>query len=413
MRHLFALTSTATALGLLLAAPQALATNGYFQHGYGVKSQGMAGVGIALPQDALAAASNPAGQAFVGNRVDVGLTLFTPSRGAEVEGNPAISGSYSGNGKKHFFMPDGGYVKQVNDELALGVAVYGNGGMNTHYKTNPFGNFGGQGPLKMNLEQLFITPALAWKITPEQALGVGLNLAYQRFSASGLEPFAGMSSDAANVTGRGTDSSSGAGIRLGWTGQVTPELTLGATWASKTRMGRFKKYQGLFAEGGDFDIPANYGLGLAWQANEAWTVAADVQRIQYSGVKSVGNPNNGQALGSANGAGFGWRDVTATKLGVSYAASPELTLRAGYSHSSQPIRSSETFFNIIAPGVVQDHISLGATWKLGEGELSAAYTHALKKTVKGQASIPPHMGGGEANVRLKEDILGISWGRSF
>jgi hypothetical protein len=42
------------------------ATNGYFSHGYGAKSQGMAGVGIALPQDALAAATNPAGTALVG-----------------------------------------------------------------------------------------------------------------------------------------------------------------------------------------------------------------------------------------------------------------------------------------------------------------------------------------------------------
>jgi long-chain fatty acid transport protein len=47
-------------------------TNGYLMDGYGVKSQGVVGVGIALPQDALAAATNPAGMAVVGNRSDVG-----------------------------------------------------------------------------------------------------------------------------------------------------------------------------------------------------------------------------------------------------------------------------------------------------------------------------------------------------
>ena len=36
----------------LLFATNAFATDGYFSHGYGVKSQGMGGVGIALPQDA-------------------------------------------------------------------------------------------------------------------------------------------------------------------------------------------------------------------------------------------------------------------------------------------------------------------------------------------------------------------------
>jgi len=46
---------------IIAASAEANATDGYFAHGYGVKSQGMGGVGIALPQDALAAAANPAG----------------------------------------------------------------------------------------------------------------------------------------------------------------------------------------------------------------------------------------------------------------------------------------------------------------------------------------------------------------
>ena len=40
----------------VLVAPNAHATDGYFSHGFGIKAQGMGGVGIALPQDALAAA---------------------------------------------------------------------------------------------------------------------------------------------------------------------------------------------------------------------------------------------------------------------------------------------------------------------------------------------------------------------
>ena len=60
-----------------------MATDGYFSHGYGVKSQGMGGVGIALPQDGLAAAANPAGTAFVGDRFDLGLVWFRPSRGRD------------------------------------------------------------------------------------------------------------------------------------------------------------------------------------------------------------------------------------------------------------------------------------------------------------------------------------------
>jgi long-chain fatty acid transport protein len=67
-------------LPAVLAPGLALATNGYLAHGYGVKAQGLAGAGIALPQDALAAATNPAGTAFVGERADIGATWFRPTR---------------------------------------------------------------------------------------------------------------------------------------------------------------------------------------------------------------------------------------------------------------------------------------------------------------------------------------------
>ena len=68
--HAFPLRAAALAALCVTAVPQtAQATNGYFSHGYGVKSQAIAGVGIALPQDGLTAATNPAGTAFTGTRL--------------------------------------------------------------------------------------------------------------------------------------------------------------------------------------------------------------------------------------------------------------------------------------------------------------------------------------------------------
>jgi hypothetical protein len=71
----------ALAVAAACAPGVALATNGYFSHGEGVKAQGMGGVGIALPQDA-------AGMAFVGDRFDLGPTWFRPSRSATIGGMP-------------------------------------------------------------------------------------------------------------------------------------------------------------------------------------------------------------------------------------------------------------------------------------------------------------------------------------
>jgi long-chain fatty acid transport protein len=420
----FSLRSTILALAVLTPA-LASATNGYFSHGYGAKSQGIAGVGIALPQDALAAATNPAGTAAVGNRYDFGLTVFVPDRGAEISGNIfGADASFSGNGTRTFLIPDFGYSRQINSDLAVGVAVYGNGGMNTDYGQNPFARFGAAGAAGINLEQLFISPSVAYKLNGNQAFGVALNLAYQRFKANGISLFGGGGGSVApgNVSDQGVDSTTGAGLRVGWLGKVTPQLTLGATWSSKIS-GKFDKYKGLFADGGGFDVPENYGVGLAFEATPAWTVAADVQTIRYSKVGAVGNSAAsffaGQSqLGAANGPGFGWKDVTVLKLGASHKLRSDLTLRAGFSVANQPVPQAETFFNILAPGVITKHVTLGASWTTaGGGEFTGFFAHGLGETVNGSASIPPGFppgfGGGNANIRLKENILGISYGWQF
>lgn len=405
-------------LFILLAATEASATDGYFAHGYGVKSQGMGGVGIALPQDALAAAANPAGMGLIGDRVDFGVTWFRPVRESELVntagGSKALDGTYDANDSQNFFIPEFGYNRQINPNLTLGVSVYGNGGMNTDYK-NGIPLFGSAGSAGVDLAQLIIAPTATWKLTPTQTIGVSLNLAYQRFEAKGLQGFVPFSTDGANLTNRGHDNSYGAGVHIGWIGQINDTVTLGATYQSRTYMSKFDKYKGLFAEQGDFDIPSTYGIGIAVKATPALTLAADVQRINYSDIASVGNAslaNLGNGLGSNNGAGFGWHDVTAVKLGASYAYNQNLTVRAGYNHVNQPIRSGDTFFNILAPGVVEDHLTLGATYVLpNKAELSFAYMHAFENTVNGVNSIPNNpLGGGDAHLKMYQDSIGIAYG---
>jgi len=396
------------------------ATDGYLSQGYGVKQMGQGGAGVALPVDSLAAATNPAGMVFVGNRFDFGVSLFTPDRSGTIIGNqlppgyPDVNGTYDANGKTNFFIPELGYNHIARPWLSLGVALYGNGGMNTSYLTSiPLLGSTNAG---VDLQQMFIAPTVSMKVSDRNAIGISFNLAYQRFEALGLQNFASpnFSSDPANVTNRGYDSSWGAGFRVGWLGRVNSRLSVGATYQSRTWMSSFNKYRGLFAEHGDFDIPANFAFGVAVQPVAKTTVAFDVERIQYSTVKSIADSGANQALlGSDNGPGFGWHDITVPKVGVNYAVKRSLTLRAGYNHSGVPFSPSETFFNLLAPGIVQSHVTGGTTVALGKGrELNFAYMHAFAKTVNGVNSIPPTAGGGNANLRMSEDSVGVSFGWS-
>jgi long-chain fatty acid transport protein len=64
---------------LFAATLPALATNGYFPHGYGLKAKGMGGAATALAQDSLGGATNPASMVWAGTRLDVGIDVFMPT----------------------------------------------------------------------------------------------------------------------------------------------------------------------------------------------------------------------------------------------------------------------------------------------------------------------------------------------
>jgi long-chain fatty acid transport protein len=398
---------------LLLIAQDAAATNGYFLEGYGTNSKAQAGVGIAVPLDALTIATNPAGLTDVADAFTAGLEVFRPRRSATLVQDGQAE-EYDGNSTKLFYLPDLGFSRHVDKRLAWGVALYGNGGLDTDYGSNPYARFGAQGSAGVDLEQAFLSPAVAFKINEANSLGAALNIAYQRFEAKGIGIFAGFSENPADVSNRAHDDSTGVGVRLGWLGHVGDYVTLGATWQSKTHMGRFEKYSGLFADGGSFDIPESYGFGVAVRPTQGLTIGLDWQRILYAGVPAVGNSLDalfaGVPLGASDGPGFGWQNISVFKLGGSYAISDTVTLRAGVSKSQEPIPASQTFFNILAPGVIETHLTAGSSWKLANrNEISVAWLHAFKKTVDGSGSIPPAFGGGEANISLEEDSIAISF----
>jgi len=240
---------------------------------------------------------------------------------------------------------------------------------------------------------LFITPTYARKIESYHAIGISPIFAYQRFAAKGLQAFSPFSSHPDSLTDNDHNSSVGYGVRFGYLGEILPFLNIGASYQTKILMSKFHKYDGLFAEEGSFDIPSTWTIGIAVKITPDWTFLMDVQEINYSDIKSIHNPllpNLMQAqLGSDNGAGFGWDDITVLKLGVQWKSSKDWTWRAGYSIGDQPIPGSEVLFNILAPGVIKQHATLGVTRTIGNSELKLALMHALEHTVSGTNPLDP------------------------
>lgn len=421
----------------LFATPVVQATNGYFAHGYSTKEKGLAGAGVAYSQDALAAATNPAGMAFVGERMDLGLALFSPSdRSFTVTGAPvaasftnATPGEAYLSDNDFFLIPHFAYNRQIDANSAIGVSIYGNGGMNTEYPTSsstPAPNAGafGAGTAGVNLEQAFFNVSFAKKTSGNHAVGASLILAAQRFSAQGLEGFgaANMSTDATNLSGNRHSTALGAGFKFGYQGELRGGLSVGVSYQSKIGMSEFDEYKGLFAEQGSFDVPSTFTLGLAYDLGDADKLLFDMQRINYTDVASISNPIGNlfacpgfggadlqSCLGGSNGAGFGWEDMTIFKLGYVMELDGT-TYRFGYSKADMPIPESQTLFNILAPAVMEQHFTFGMTMPVGKDqEFNLAVMVAPNASVKGVNPFDGGVSSIELEMEQKEIQVGWAW----
>jgi long-chain fatty acid transport protein len=424
-------------------------TNGYMSHGYGVASKGMAGAGMALPQDSLSMFSNPAGLTRLHKRFDAELEFFKPDRQYQANADSAPPPSPSVPEGRYrskndlFLIPGFGVTIPLDSRSTIGIALAGQGGMNTEYGTatftnfaappgapqNPTGEFTATEPTGVDLAQMAFGMTYARELSPFQSLGISRQsigitpiVAIQRFKAQGLQPFRAFSVSPDNVTNNGYDYSTGGGARIGWLASLLhDQLNAGISYQSKLWMSDFNDYKGLFASGGDFDIPAVFNAGLAYMLTPKLTVVADFKRIFYSDIDALSNPNDipldliasnpDNRLGGDNGLGFGWEDIDVYSVGIQYQANEQWTLRAGYSNGDVPWEDVNTLFNILAPATIEKHASLGGSYRLDKkNTVSFAYTHAFTNTVYGSSTFTGPQTG---YVRMKQDMLQVSYSHEF
>ncbi|WP_319502741.1 outer membrane protein transport protein [uncultured Draconibacterium sp.] len=411
MKHLKLKALLVLMAGLFISS-QTFATDGYFSVGYGTVNKGLAGAGIAFYQGSLIN-GNPAGNVFLGTEYQLGLNFFNPNRQYTVTGAPSgMPGTFGlmpgtvESDSKLFLMPSAGANWMLGENSSISAALFGNGGMNTDYPTQTFGDQSVT-TTGVNLAQIFGNVSYSVKLGERHSIGVTGVLAYQYFEAKGLSTFGeyGFSADPTALSGNGTDSGFGYGFKIGYMGHLTDNFAIGAMYQSKVFMSEFDDYAGLFAEQGDFDIPSSWTVGFSWEVIQDLTVMGDVKSIMYSDVKSIANPMNLNELmpafpnpdgtytpnpnhvplGSDDGSGFGWEDVMVYKVGVNYAGVDTWQFRAGFSIGDNPIPSSEVMFNILAPGVIEKQLALGLSKEVGKSgnQLHVAINYAMNGSTKG------------------------------
>lgn len=461
-------TAALLATGLFAFSSAAMATNGYFTHGVGTASKGMAGTGVGSNANmgAIMSPSNPALGVFVDDSWEVGLSIFSPRRSYEA-GPSLFNGGFIDLGGCDPFAPDPSvclpshtisqgkidssseyfpipYVAKnwsLEGDANITAAFYGRGGMNTNWDspnasatsyfcgadpltgapltgTGPYcaelTSATGDGTAGVNLMQAFLAVNYSNKVNDNFSWGAGPVFAIQMFEAKGIQTFAPITKSFAASGGTAfptalsnndADTSVGWGFGAGLWWGMTDRVSLGLAYQSKMSMGEFDDYADLFAEAGGFDIPSSVKAGLSVIATDALRVNFDIEYIAYGDVDSIANPMMNMlgcptlpfggtdlesCLGGENGPGFGWDDMTIYKLGFEWAQNEVNTWRFGYSYGKQPIQSADVLFNILAPGVMEQHITFGLTHKTKSGgEFSTSFMYAPSSDVAGPSMFDP------------------------
>jgi long-chain fatty acid transport protein len=360
----------ATGLMLGVCVESAQAMNTTQTNAAGTVESMMGGTSIANPLTSAVAGDNPAGMAFVGNRSDLGAQVLVGHAQSSF-GAPSNEQGFSTAGP----MPNGGFNFVLNERLSLGMSIDSAGG-GVNYP-GPALPIPGAPPAKAKDIFINFLPTVAYRVTPNLAIGVSAILGVQKFEAQSIvapTPDGGVG--ILPTHGMTTTYGVGGGIGVMW--NPSPLVSVGASYSTRVHFSRAKGYaDDLFAAGGGhLDEPSRYGAGIALHLTPRLTVAADVVRILWSNVAVLGDPNT-----------FGLRDQTVMRAGVSWDATDRFTLRFGGSHATDSIDSQHTAANYFAPLILTDSVSGGITWHASKKwDMSAGYEYDFPKTIVGSGT---------------------------
>ncbi len=171
----------------------------------------------------------------------------------------------------------------------------------------------------------------------------------------------------------------------------------------------------------EFSWPQEFGFGAAYEASDRLTIAADVRWINWKDsmdkfvmkLSGGSNPNINAMMGTPGGdmeisMPLKWDDQVVFALGAEYLATDTLALRAGFNFGNNPVPEKTVI--PIFPAVVENHITLGAGYRISEKvSIDAAYEFVVSKSLDAGDSIIANEYDGSSS-ELGENTLHFSVG---
>jgi long-chain fatty acid transport protein len=299
-------------------------------------------------------------------------------------------GNSGGDAGGYNFGPNAYFSLPLNDQLFFGVGLNGAWGNSTKYDSGWIGRYQG---LESEILTVNVNPALAWKVTPEVTLGVGVNFQYldgkftQNANYSGALAATAAAAAAAGklpaavvpqliaatpgydskVTIKADDTAWGWNVGAAW--DATPDLRLAASYRSKikynlsgdvsydnptitglpaqlqpvvTSLSAAINSTALYNRGvtSKIEIPAFGNLSGLWRYGDRWEFMADAQWTQWSSISEL-------AFSTTEGPGLpavplAWDDSWKFAVGTSYRHDEQWKLRGGIAYDQTPVTSHPT-----------------------------------------------------------------------
>ena len=103
------------------------------------------------------------------------------------------------------------------------------------------------------------------------------------------------------------------------------------------------------------------------------------------------------------------------KIATEWKQSDKMTWRAGYAYATNPVGPEDVTLNIIAPGIVEHHFSLGGSYKYNEkSKLDFAVVIVPRSTVSGPEVTPAGVTpGSNIELYMRQFSLSVGWSHAF
>lgn len=360
-----------------LAASLVLAACANLAHaaGFALVEQNVSGLGNAYAGQAAAATDastiffNPAGMTYLPDRqVVVAGHLIRPQ--AEFSGTvrPDIGGGNGGDAGDLALVPNAYLAYRLTPDVYLGVGLNAPFGLKTEYDPDWKGR---TQAIKSEVKMVNLNPSIAWKAGESLSLGAGVSIQYAEATLTSSAGGAGV------ATVQGDDY--GWGFNLGALWQASEATRIGLAYRSEveqTLAGDVGFSTAAALNGpvtADVTLPDSASLSLFHKLDSRWDLLADITWTGWSDFKELRIVRtNGVVLGTPTEEN--WSDSYRYSLGANYHLNDKLTLRGGVAFDETPV--SDAFRTTRIPDEDRTWIAFGAQYRLSrKSAIDVGYAH--------------------------------------